>query len=327
MPDYEKTKMVIGDVWHIVTLIVLVGVALGTITWTGIIRCQQVPGWCEVYDPIYLSMSGKKEILIVHGDDGIGNPLELQKRLRDPKIIGVQADLEHISRIGQGNLQNYDLVIVEHARTMSTQQMQYFIDFADAGGKLVWTGDSGTALASGDSVLYENDLDENAPHKALSPWARRSGNNTVRLDLLISADYLGNYCENNSCGKETPVGKMIIESTGKHQLIYGLGADQVLYVNSQEPLADFAMVREPESVGSKRVLTLDYGTSMKLKDGEELGRYFPLILTSGIGEKAAYYAQPPELFLGTIIDYENGYKRYIGPTSLFIANMYKFYRK
>lgn len=327
MPDYEKTKMVIGDVWHIVMLVLLLGVALGALTWTGMIRCQQIPGWCGIYDPIYLSMSGKREILIVHGDDGIGDYLELQKRLRDPKIIGVQADLEHISRIGQGNLQNYDLVIVEHARTMSTKQMQYFIDFADSGGKLVWTGDAGTVLAPEDSMLFEDDLDENAGHVALSPWARRQGSNTVRLDLLISAEYLGNYCENSECGRQVPVGKMMAESTGEHQLIYGLGADQELYVSSTEPKADFAIVSEPESIGSKRVLTLDYGTVMKTKDGKELGRYFPLIVTSGIGEKVAYYAQPPEMFLGTIIDYENGYKRTIGPTSLFIANLYKFYRK
>ena len=328
MPDYEKTKMIMGDAWHVIMFVVLVILLLGIVTWMGFVRCNQIPGWCQVYDPLYLSLTGKREVLIVYGDDGIGNPQELQKRLRDPRIVGVIADTTHISRVGAGNLQNYDLVIVERARTMSTQQLQYFIDFVDAGGKLVWTGDAGTKMAAGDEQLFEDDLDVNAKHTALSPWARRLGKNTVRFDTVISVAYLGNFCEMNTCGnKPTPIGNLLTESTGNHQLIYGLAANQLLYVgaNDQLPL-DFAVVKEPESIGSKRILTLDYGTVLKSKEGADFGRYFPMIVTSGVGEKAAYYAQPPEMFLGTGFNYETN-QTTLGQTNLFIANLYKFFRK
>jgi hypothetical protein len=325
--DYEKTKTAIGDLWHVVTLILLVALVLGIITWMGLIRCNQLPGWCQVYDPLYLSLTGKKEVLIVYGDDGLGNPDLLFAKLRDPKLVGVIPYKTHISRIGQGNLQNYDLVIVEKARTMSTLKLQQFMDYVDAGGKLIWTGDAGTKLAAGDSLLYEDDLDENAAHNAFSPWARRDGKNAVRFDSVISVSYLGNYCEVRDCGKNSPVGRLLPEATGEHQLIYGMAENQQLYVNSDPlDLRDFALVQEPESIGSKRILTLDYGSVLKGKEEQEFGRYFPVIVTSGVGEKIAYYAQPPEQFIGTYWNYETG-KNETGPMSLLIANLYKFYRK
>jgi len=332
MPDYEKTKMVLGDIWHIVLLIVLVGIVLGVITWVGLIRCNSLPGWCEVYDPIYLSITGKREVLIVHGDDGIGDPQLLAAKLRDPKLVGIVADITHISRIRQGNLQSYDLVIVEKAKTMSTEQLKYFIDFVDAGGKLVWTGDAGTKLSSDDELLFKDDLDVNAAHNALGPWARKQGKNTVRFDSVISVQYKGSYCEIKGCSGEIPIGLLQPETTGNHQLIYGMAENQQLYAGTylgQDSVArqlDFAIVEEPESIGSKRILTLDYATQFKDKNGKELGRYFPIIVTGGLGEKVAYFAQPPELFLGTYWNYETG-KNEIGPMNLLIANLYKFYRK
>lgn len=327
MADYEKTKMVLSDVWHVVMLVVLVVLLLGTITWMGLIRCSQLPGWCEVYDPLYLSLTGKKEILIVSGEDGLGNPQLLERKLRDPRLVGVTAHLARLSSIGIRNLQDYDLVIVEKARTMSTKQLQYFIDFADSGGKLVWTGDAGTRLTAEDTPLFEDDIDENAEHVLMSPWARRDGKKAVRFDTVISVAYIGNYCELSDCSKNIPVGGLITETTGNHLLIYGLAEDQMLYVsNALGDYRDFAVVKEPESIGSKRILTLDYGSILRDRQGNEFGRYFPVIVTSGVGEKIAYYAQPIEQFSGRYYDYTTG-REQTGPLNLLIANLYKFYRK
>lgn len=296
MVDFKQTKEIIGDTWHIVFLVLLIGLLLGSITWLGIIRCSQIPGWCSIYSPIEKWISGKRDILIVYGTDGLGDPELLQQVLRNPNYAGVSADVRPISLISKGNLDDFQIVIVEKAKTMSSQQMQYFLDYADSGGKLIWTGDAGTKLAQGDELLYESDIDVNGDkEKSFGPWARKYDNRALRLDQYISVQYIANYCDVVDCTRYSRSGNLVPEPGADHPLIYGVSPALSLY-------GDFALVKEPESVGAKRVLSLDHGSIIYLEE-QDIGRYFPVIVTSGLGEKIAYYSVPPEQFTKDPMNY------------------------
>ena len=70
-------QLITQNVSRIVMAIVLVVVLLGLLTWTGIIRCSQIPGWCDVY----YSVMGQPRVLIAHCGNGMGDPEDLQLEL------------------------------------------------------------------------------------------------------------------------------------------------------------------------------------------------------------------------------------------------------
>src|SRR3989344_4056186 len=118
--DLTPNKTTIKDLWHIIVLLLLVGLFLGVLTWTNILSSDAIPGWREIYDPIYLAVSGKQEILIVHGNDGLGDEATLAQLMRDPKNgVGRTVQTRHVSLLSAGNLTEYDVVIVTHAKTLS----------------------------------------------------------------------------------------------------------------------------------------------------------------------------------------------------------------
>ncbi len=282
-----EMRPILKDAYHVALAIGMVLLILGLLTWSGLIPCRDVPGWCSVY----YGIKGPPKTLIVFGNEGLGNPDELAQLLRDPRYTGAtNISRQEIDFISAGNLIQFDLVIVTRAREMSTSKIQAFMEYADAGGRLVWTGDAGTQLTKDDQFLYTDDVDENATHEIISPWARRDveNNTAVRFDNYISVDYLGNWCSLRDCEISQQVGKLTPESGADHRLIFGTAPNLRLY-------GDFALV-EDRGLGSTRVLSVDTETIVHNAENEELGRVFPIIVTSGVGEKVAYYAVPPELF-------------------------------
>ncbi len=275
--DYEKSKVVAKDAFHVVSLIALVLIILGLVTYLGFIKCSSIPGWCSVYDAVL----GKPRVLIAFGNDGLGEPEVLAQMLSNPKNLGVRPTLIHIDRINAGNLRDYQLVIVEHAKTMNAKKMGEFIAYADSGGRLVWTGDAGTASAP-DELLYEDDLDKNEAHEAFGPWARKLEGQTVRLDQLISVQFLLTYCGMEGCSEGlSRVGRLDAPDPN-HALVVGLNPSLSLY-------GDFAVVEEGTGIGSKRVLNIELGSQLLDPQKKELGNIFPAIVVS-------YYAVPPEQF-------------------------------
>jgi hypothetical protein len=125
-----------------------------------------IPGWCDAY---YLVVrGGAPRVMIVYGPDGMGDPELLRAELANPQHAGVQAALERLDSVNLDNIKRYDLVIVEHARQISTGKLRMFMEYVNAGGRLVWTGDAGTVLAPGDSVVLAKEdptLDLNAIDK------------------------------------------------------------------------------------------------------------------------------------------------------------------
>ena len=243
------------------------------------------------------------------GAEGLGNPDELAKLLRDPRFTATtNISRQEVDYVSAGNLKQFDLVIVTHARQMSTDKIRAFMEYVDSGGRLVWTGDAGTQLTKDDQFLYADDVDVNATHELISPWARKDVEDDVmvRFDNYLSADYLGNYCDFRDCTLSTSaqqVGDLVPESGADHKLIYGIATNLKLY-------GDFSIV-EDIGIGSTRVLSVDTKTTLRNKEEKELGRVFPIIITSGIGEKIVYYAVPPELFAQKPMRYQQ-----------FLVNLY-----
>lgn len=294
-------RPVLKDLYHVGVAVGMVLLILGLVTWSGLITCREIPGWCDVY----YTIKGQPKTLVVFGNDGLGNPDLLIQQLRGPNVRAANISRQELAFISAGNLRQFDLVIVTRARTMSTDKMKAFMEYVDSGGRLVWTGDAGVGLTSADQYLYADDVDQNALHEIISPWARKDidAQEQVRFDQYISADYFGNWCEVRDCNLEDQVGQMVPESGADHRLIFGIANNLRLY-------GDFALVKD-KGIGSTIVLSVDTQSIVRDLEDEELGRVFPLIITSGIGEKIAYYAVPPEYYGAAPMNY-----------SLFLENLY-----
>jgi hypothetical protein len=326
------------DVSHVIILVALVGALFFLLTWSGVMKCRTVPGWCNIYWDIV--RGGQPRIMIVYGDSGMGNPDLLKETLADPTHAGIFATLEHIDRVSLGNLKQYDLVIVEKARQISSEKLKMFMDYVNGGGRLVWTGDSGTesesvirnpdGTATGNSKEFlfmdeDPSLDTNE-HLLVGPWARKFGTTVVAFHEFLGVQYLTNYCSIKPCQGRPWQGKLVTSADREHPLVYALRTDLVLR-------GDFAIVEDVPSAITTRVLTLDwmsnliastpsgprlpdfnysdYGVSDSRYTGgfdqtqfrwpdsnrTDFGRNFPLIVTSGYGERVAYYAVPPEQFV------------------------------
>jgi len=82
-------------------IVVMIIVILFILTWGGLVKCNQIPMWCDVYEGVM----GSPRVLIIHGDSGLGEPQLLKSILQDPEGVGVNAvDITHIDRISLGNL-------------------------------------------------------------------------------------------------------------------------------------------------------------------------------------------------------------------------------
>ena len=281
-------------IWKVVLLIVLVVALLTVATWIGLVRCSAIPFWCDAYWGIVRFPEGKPSVLIVTGYDGLGNAELLQQAMQDPSHLGVRAQITEIAYTGIGNLRKHDLVIVTHAKTISTKKLKMFADYVTTGGRLVWTGDAGTNFAKDENVdvfLYEDDLDLNAAHDALGPLARKKGNEVVRFDYVLGVKYRTNYCSVKKCENEplTYIGKL--EAPDRfHRLVNAITPDLVLR-------GDFSIVEALDDATITNVLNVNYQSNLIGSDGEDYGRTFPIIIASaptGIGERVAYYAVPPE---------------------------------
>jgi hypothetical protein len=331
------------SVWRVIFLLILIGIFMGVLTWTGVVKCSVIPGWCDVYFGVFrYATGGQPRVAIVFGDDGMGDPEALGQFLSDPRILGVHPIMMHLENLELGNIKDFDLVIVERAKTIKTEKLDIFVNYVlRHGGRLVWTGDAGTGLGKDDKLLYfeqrdgkaicediidaENiqpeDINRNQINcffrreaEAIGPWARVRDDKTIlNFDQLLGLNYHGNYCEITTklpartgqtrdehiaaaakCFVEKRlVGKLIPEATKSHPLILGLRTDLGYY-------GDFAVVDEISGGISTRVLSLQFDGKLVIQNDsnriDDLGNILPIIQTTGIGERVAYYAAPPEQF-------------------------------
>ncbi len=293
----------------VIGVIVLLIVVLFLLTWGGMVNCGDIPYWCDIYETVL----GAPRVLIVYGDSGLGNPEELKLIMQDPNMVGANTvDMAHLDTVSLGNLKRYKLVIVEQARQINMEQLEMFMNYVNFnGGRLVWVGDAG--VEKGINEL-ENLMDVNKGTQLLdNAWARAKETETeyltLNFDEFLGLRYVANYCEEKTCQENKfSVGIIKSELTGDHPLIYG--SSPALELRIQPPDRDFAIVKQfPNASNSNIVLTLDQGSVIQGKENL-LQRYLPLIATSGIGERVAYYAYPVEYFVK-----DNNY-------TIYVKNMY-----
>ncbi|MBI2597746.1 MAG: hypothetical protein HYW50_00960 [Candidatus Diapherotrites archaeon] len=247
----NSTQNTSKDLYHIVILLLLIFALWFSVSWFFGCKAAPVPFGCDLFWGIFrFPEAGKAKVLIVYGDGGLGNHRLLEETLSNPVFFVARPESQHIDRVTLGNLRNYDLVIVEEARQMSSEELKMFIDFAALGGRLVWTGDAGTVLKKGDKLLLEyerpNGSNENS---VLSPWARKIGNQVVAFDELISVNFLGNFCELKTCPQVPQIGTLVAPDRG-HDLVKAIRPNLKMFGN-------FAVVETRKNSYSKIVLSVD----------------------------------------------------------------------
>lgn len=327
--DFNRPEFFIPILIRVFILIFLMFIFLFVLTWTNTLGCKAIPGWCDVFYGIKgsvtsgtISLDYNPKVAIVYseecylGDCGLGDPLLLQRMMMDREHFhfGVRPELLNLEFVNLGNLQKFDLVIVEHAKVMSTEKMKVFIDYVIQGGKLIWIGDSGTVLSKKEAdnsdtyLLYEDELHGgDSPHEAIGPWARKLYNSPVLLSDLLGVNYKTNYCLVKHCSPNTEFvpGHLIVTDTTS-PFTYGLASNLNLYafgpVNGVG--RDFAIVETIPGKVTTNVLAVNFLSDFYADPETNYGRTSPLIVITAkanimgweVGKNTAYYAIPPEYF-------------------------------
>ena len=162
---------------HLGILIALLVILYGVLVYFNILSCSSIhPAVCDIY---YNAVAGgKPKILIVSGEDGMGNPEQLATILRSSRF-SARVEIRGIDIVSLPLLRDYQLVIVERARTMKIEDMKLFADYVNRGGRLVWVGDAGASApaleADNNYFLTYAERKSGASGDYIGPWARKSG--------------------------------------------------------------------------------------------------------------------------------------------------------
>jgi hypothetical protein len=282
---------------HLVILAILLIVLLSVLMYTGIIGCNVLPGMCEIYYQII--KGGNPKILIAYGDSGLGDHEKLEAVFTDRDILNAHVKSMHINNISYGNINEYDLVIVERAKKICTDKLRIFQSYINSGGRLVWTGDAGTELCEEDNYLKVSQREEGGEDKIIGPLARLDGERMLLFNEYLGVEYKGNYCEFTNCAKSDFSGYVEVNERD-NKLVYGLSP-------SLKFKGDFAIVEIIKNSNAKIVASIDNTTNFLVKSDKKpwlekdkqynFGRKLPFIVTNGIGERVAYYAAPIESFV------------------------------
>jgi hypothetical protein len=172
---------------------------------------------------------------------------------------------------------------------MSTKQLKNFIEFVNSGGRLVWEGDAGTKLTKDDNFLFKDEKwGESEKHEIIGPWARKEGENIIAFDEVLGVNFKANFCDIKNCTSAFPkIGLLNAPGSNEHRLIKGLQPGFELHGN-------FSIVEQSFNGSGTIVLAVDTLSDIIGNDGINYGNSFPIIVTSGFGERVAYYAIPLE---------------------------------
>ncbi|MEI8364262.1 MAG: hypothetical protein WCF78_02295 [archaeon] len=303
--DDKQKKIVRRSLFVLLLLIIL----LFAMIWTGNLRCRSVPGMCNIYWGTQTLITGRTQpsILIIYDPNdqtGLGNPYLLNNIISDKKHLGLHPSLENINYMSPEKLKGVSLVIVERARSMSTNNLTMFQNYVSKGGRLIWIGDAGVDTKDRvDKYLTVGDVDGSYDGNIVGKWARLDNEGyMIRFDEFLGVSYVDTFCNVKDCKEKTYKineydNKSIIISypdysngnlipSPDHPLVYAL--------KSTLPIRDnFAIV---EVIGNNAVpLKIDYGSKLFKDTNTSVGGgdVFPAIVTSN-SNKVAYYAIPPE---------------------------------
>ena len=269
-PQQVKTGINVG-------FLILAGLAiLFLVTKYGYIHCSTIPHWCKVYATINKAIYGRSYplILILHGDRGLGDPLFLEKYIRNKCHYNVHS--RDIGSVSLGNLENFDVVVVEKARYLTADQLEMLWDFVAKGGKLVIIGDVGVEGPEEEYLTWE-DLGEKNKEGIVNPWDRKKEDGTI-IDFgssLLGLKFYGIYGEKNSFSGELRTEDDILTD----------GMPRILDLNTA-----FAVTKPygTSVLGSPKVVAYITGV------GSVGGARPPYPAAVRIGYRLIYLAYPPE---------------------------------
>lgn len=188
----KATKDLLGEIPHLIVVILLVLVLLFVVTKFKWVHCSQIPQWCDVY----CSINGKSQVAIIHGpasDAGLGDASALHNQILTQRKFTYSAMFE-ASQLSQGLLDDYELVILTHVKNISLRQAITLRDYLDRGGSILWEGDAGSSY-----VLTQEDesyaLAENLSNPGYYEYYEEILNSSAGFGLLgdaLGIKYLGN---------------------------------------------------------------------------------------------------------------------------------------
>jgi hypothetical protein len=107
---------------------------------------------------MYERVFGAPKVLILHGEDSLGDWTALRDKLSN-NLIFYSEDLD-VGKFSAGlgtKLDQYGLVIVEDARRMDKDKLINLDDYIKGGGNIIWVGDAGTkGVVEYDDIYVEN---------------------------------------------------------------------------------------------------------------------------------------------------------------------------
>jgi hypothetical protein len=186
----DKEQIELGINAGILLLLIVASIYLAT--KYGFIHCSILPHWCSLYSKMNTMIYGRvyPSVLLLYGDNGMGDPHLVERYIRNVCRYHIRA--VPVSSVSLGNLQNYDVVIVEHARYLTAEQLASLWDFAAKGGRLVLIGDVGVDGPK-DEFLTWKDLGEENKQGIVNRWDRKKPDGTI-VDFgssVLGLRYLG----------------------------------------------------------------------------------------------------------------------------------------
>jgi len=250
----------------------LVVVLLVVLTKFKFIHPRDIPGWKGFYCGVIEQRQSR--ILIVHGDEGLGDPDKLANQLSRFRVSAPPEQL-HASRLSSGMLKNYELVIVEKMKRVTFTQAEALKSYMDGGGSVIWIGDAGSEyyLSEEDrqAALIENESNPGAYERLLNKSAKTKGFGEIG-QYYLGVTYL--RTEANASGvtlkvvdRNNPLVQAVVEE---------------LELGSM-PFTVVAEGRVGAATGASKSAVLDYG-----------GHEYPAVIDSKYVGRIVYIAFPPE---------------------------------
>lgn len=171
----DQQKIII-DIVVIVFLFLALLVALQYFHFIFLRDVPVIGNWLmDVYEQVF----GVPKILIVHGDDSVGDWQKLDNRLREEVIFASQ-DID-VNDISPQLLARFSLVIVEDAKTIKRDYLQHFNDYYEKGGNIIWVGDAGTRgeVTHNDGTLVKVESGWDRKAVCINPEKNAAGNYTL----------------------------------------------------------------------------------------------------------------------------------------------------
>ncbi len=177
----QQARLIVNMV---VVVFLLIGMML-VLQHFHFIYLRDVPVVGDWMMDIYERVFGAPKVLILHGDDSVGNWETLRDNLAE-RLIFYSDDID-VRKFGAGAgqvMSKYGLVIVEDAKQLDKDKLLNLQDYVKGGGNLIWVGDAGVL----GTVSYEDTLIVNQ-----TGWLRKQ--------VCIDANSLA-VCDCKNVGKE-----------------------------------------------------------------------------------------------------------------------------